>query len=112
EAIHEADQVVEQSRPRSRLKYEALGLAMRAAAQRQLGREGAAADADSAIDAARRLGDPAVLLRCLTARLEIDGNSDALVEARATVQRVLAAVSDERLRQTFLNSLISSVATA
>ena len=105
EAIHEADQVVEQSRPRTRLKYEALGLATRAAAERQLRRKGAAADADGAIDVARRLGDPAVLLRCLTARLEIDGNGNVLAEARATVQRMLTAVSDERLRRTFLDSV-------
>ena len=53
EAIHEADQVVEQSRPRIRLKYRALGLATRATAQRQLRRKRALSDADATIAVAR-----------------------------------------------------------
>jgi tetratricopeptide (TPR) repeat protein len=111
EAIHEADQVVEQSRPRIRLKYEALGLATRATAQRLLRRKGALSDADAAIAVGRRLGDPSVLLHCLTARLGIERSGDILAEARATVQRMLATVSDERLRRTFLESVIPGVAT-
>jgi tetratricopeptide (TPR) repeat protein len=111
DAIQEADQVVEQSRARTRLKYEALGLATRAAAERQLRRKAATADAQAAIEVARRLDDPAVLLHCLTVRLEIDGSKDVLAEAQRTVQRMLTAVSDERLRRTFLDSVICRAAT-
>jgi tetratricopeptide (TPR) repeat protein len=111
EAIQEADRVVEQSRARTRVKYEALGLALRAAAKRQLQRKGAAADADTAIDVARRLDDPAVLLRCLTTRLEIDDSVDVRAAARATVHRMLAGVSNGPLRRTFLESVMSCVAT-
>ena len=102
---------MEHSRARTRVKYEALGLALRGAAKRQLRRKGAAADADTAIDVARRLDDPAVLLRCLTTRLEIDDSIDVRAEARATVQRMLAGVSNGPLRRTFLESLMSGVAT-
>lgn len=111
EAIQEADRVVEHSRARTRVKYEALGLALRAAAKRQLRRKGAAADADIAIDVARRLDDPAVLLRCLTTRLEIDDSIDVRAEARATVQRMLAGLSNGPLRRTFLESVTFGVAT-
>ena len=111
EAIQEADRVVEHSRARTRVKYEALGLAVRAAAKRHVRRKGAATDADAAIDVARRLDDPAVLLHCLTTRLEIDDRIDVRAEARATVQRMLAGVSNGPLRRTFLESVISGVAT-
>jgi tetratricopeptide (TPR) repeat protein len=111
EVIQEADQVVEQSRARTRVKYEALGLAVRAVAKRHLRRKGAAADADAAIEVARRLDDPAVLLRCLTTRLEIDDRVDVRAEVRATVQRMLAGVSDGPLRRTFLEGVMSGAAT-
>jgi tetratricopeptide (TPR) repeat protein len=104
-ALQQADPVVEQSRARTRVKYEALGLAIRAAAKRHLRRKGAAADADAAIEVARRLDDPSVLLQCLTARLEIDDRIDVRAEARATVRRMLAGVSNGPLRRTFLDSV-------
>ena len=110
ETIQEADRVVEHSRARTRVKYEALGLALRAAAKRHPRRKGATADADAAIGVARRLDDPAVLLHCLTTLLEIDDRVDVRAEARATVQRMLAGVSNGRLRRTFLEIVMSGVA--
>ncbi|HEX4565987.1 MAG TPA: hypothetical protein VH138_05115 [Vicinamibacterales bacterium] len=43
EAMQEADRVVEHSRARTRVKYEALGVALRAAAKHHLRWKGAAA---------------------------------------------------------------------
>jgi hypothetical protein len=57
------------------------------------------------VDAARRLADPAVLLDCLMALLEIEGTDALLEEARQTTQRMAGAVSDEGLRAAFLTSV-------
>jgi tetratricopeptide (TPR) repeat protein len=110
EAIIAAHHVVEQSRARSRVKYEALGLAASARARQGLGSREAAADAQAASLVARRLGDPAVLLECLTILLDVDGSDEVLDEVRHTVRRVLAAVSVEALRRRFLARWPSRIA--
>jgi tetratricopeptide (TPR) repeat protein len=107
-AIHEATRAIERSQARGRQKYLALGLANRAAGLHRAGFTDAAANAEKAIGVARQLGDPAVLLRCLVTQLQIEGCAVAsLVEARTTVQQMLATISDERLRQRFLRSVTS-----
>ena len=59
-------------------------------------------DADSAVQVARRLDDPPVLIDALALHLDIEGNDALLGEARSSVNRVIQAVPDERLRQRFL----------
>ena len=105
EAAQAATYVIDQSRSRHRPKYEALGLVTRARAVHRLGLRSAVTDARAAVDAGRRLADPAVLLDCLIVLLELEGTDDLLEEARRTVQKIVGAVSDDRLRSTFLTSV-------
>ena len=105
EAVEAATHVVDQSRSRHRPKYEALALITRARAARRLGARSAPEDARAAVDVGRRLADPAVLLDCLIVLLELEGTDDLLEETRRTVQKIVRAVSDERLRATFLTSV-------
>lgn len=105
EAVQAATSVIDQSRSRRRPKYEALGLVTRARAAHRLGARSAAKDARAAVNAGRRLADPAVLLDCLIVLLEIEGTDALLDEARQTAQSIVRAVSDETLRSTFLTSV-------
>ena len=105
EAVEAATHVIDQSRSRHRPKYEALALITRARAARRLGARSAPEDARAAVDVGRRLADPAVLLDCLIVLLELEGTDDLLEETRRTVQKIVRAVSDERLRSTFLTSV-------
>ncbi len=105
EATRAATNVIERSRARQRLKYEALGLATRARARARLGAREAVGDARTAVDVARRLADPAVLLECLMALLEIDGSDAVLDEAQRTAHGILGTLSQRSLRSAFLTSL-------
>jgi tetratricopeptide (TPR) repeat protein len=105
EAVQAATYVIDQSRARHRPKYEALGLLTRARAAHRLGARSAVKDASAAVDVGRRLADPAVLLDCVIALLEIDGTDGLLDEARRAAQEVLGAVSEETLRSAFLTSI-------
>lgn len=105
EAVQAATHVIDQSRSRHRPKYEALGLLTRARAASRLGARSAVNDARAAVDAGRRLADPAVLLDCLIVLLDIDGTDERLAEARRTAQNIARAVSDEALRSAFLSSI-------
>lgn len=105
QAVQAATYVTDQSRSRQRPKYEALGLATRARAAHRLGARSAVKDARAAVAASRRLADPAVLLDCLIALIEIEGTDALLDEARRTTQIILRAVSNETLRSAFLASL-------
>ncbi|HEY2435001.1 MAG TPA: AAA family ATPase [Vicinamibacterales bacterium] len=100
-AARAATHVVEQSRARHRLKYEALGLATRARALHHVGSRQAVADARDAAAVARTLGDPAVLLECLIVHLEVDGSDAVEQEARRTGQRMLDALTRPALRLGF-----------
>ena len=104
EAVQAATYVIDQSRLRHRPKYEALGLLTRARAAHRLGERSAVNDARAAVDTARRLADPTVLLDCLIVLLEIEGTDALLDEARRTAQRIVRAVSDDTLRSAFLTS--------
>jgi hypothetical protein len=109
DAIVAAQSVVEQSRLRSRPKYEALGLAVRARARHRLGLRQAVTDARAAVGVARRLADPAVLVECLRLLLDVDGSDGALAEARRTVIRILEQLSEEGLRRAFLMAVDSRI---
>ena len=105
EAVAAATHVIDQSRSRHRPKYEALGLVTRALAARRLGARSALKDARAAVGVGRRLADPAVLLDCLIALLEIEGTDALLDEARRTAQKMAQTVSNETLRAAFLASV-------
>ncbi len=105
EAVQAATHVIDQSRSRHRPKYEALGLVTRARAARRLGARSAVKDARAAVEAGRRLADPAVLLDCLIVLLEIEGTDALRDEARRVAQRIVRAVSDETLQSAFLTSV-------
>jgi tetratricopeptide (TPR) repeat protein len=110
DAIEFATSVIEQSASRSRPKYQALGLATRARARGQLGMRQAAADAWAAVNVARRLSDPAVLLESLSVLLEQDGNSELFAEWQRTVQSILGTLTNEPLRRTFMAGIPTRIA--
>jgi tetratricopeptide (TPR) repeat protein len=110
DAIEFASSVIEQSASRSRLKYQALGLAARARARGQLGMRRAVADAWAAVNVARRLSDPAVLLESLSVLLEQDGNSELFAEWQRTAQSILGTLTNESLRRTFMAAIPTRIA--
>jgi tetratricopeptide (TPR) repeat protein len=110
-AIRSARDVVQQSRLHSRLKYEALGLAVLARARHQLGMREAVTDARAGLEVARRLRDPAVLLQCIAVQLEVDGNDALLLSARKTVEDVIGTIGRENLRKSFLRLAESQIGT-
>jgi tetratricopeptide (TPR) repeat protein len=105
DAIEFASSAIEQSVSRSRPKYQALGLAARARARSQLGMRQAVADAWAAVNVARRLSDPAVLLESLSVLLEQDGNNEIFTESQRTVQSILGTLTNESLRRTFMAAI-------
>lgn len=102
DAITAASHVVSQSRTYGRPKYEALGLATRARATGRLGLRPESSDVWKSVEIARRLGDPALLLECLSALLELDGSDELQNEAQHVVNRIAGALSQESLRNRFL----------
>jgi tetratricopeptide (TPR) repeat protein/predicted Ser/Thr protein kinase len=105
EAITAASECIDDSRTRSRLKYEILGLVTRAQARHALNATSEARDdAARAVDLARRLGDPAVLLSSLNTLLTIEGTDAVAAEARAAAARIVEHLDDRQLRETFLAS--------
>ena len=101
-ALDWATRTIEQCRLRGRLKYEAMGLTTRGRALAATGRTPEArADLESAVGLARRIGDPALFLRGVSVLLGVDGNDALAAEAHDAVQRILAALTDETIRQAF-----------
>ena len=109
ESVRAATNVVQQSRARHRLKYEALGLVTRARARHRLGSRQAVDDARRAADVARRLSDPAVLMECLGVLLELDGNDALLAEARQVAHAILDTLPEGSLRRAFVTATSSRV---
>jgi hypothetical protein len=108
DAITAASHVVNQSRTYGRPKYEALGLATRARAVGRLGLRPESADARASVEIARRLGDPALLLDCLSVLLELDGSDELQSEAQHIVERIAGALSQESWRNRFLTNVSSN----
>jgi hypothetical protein len=100
-----ASEVIDRSRLRHRVKYEAWGLATQARARHRLADHQGSADAAGAVAVARPLGDPATLLECLGVLLELDGSDAVLEEAQRTAQGILAAVSQEALQRSFVTTV-------
>ena len=104
-ALEAAEHSIEESHARHRIKYEALGLGTRARARSKLDQMGLAIDdAAAAVAIARKLGDPALLIDMLALQLVLDGNDALASEARQTVDKVLGKLTDQHLRQRFLES--------
>jgi tetratricopeptide (TPR) repeat protein len=104
-ALEAAEHSIEESHARHRIKYEALGLGTRARARSKLGQmPGAIEDAARAVAIARKLGDPALLVDMLALYLALEGNDPLATEARQTIEQVLSKLSNQHLRQRFLES--------
>jgi hypothetical protein len=102
DALRWSEDAIAQSRAKGRVKYQVLGHWTRAQAMAQLGRKHEAiADLRSALELARPVGDPAMFLRPAAALLNLDGNDVLLAEARAAAQRILAALPEGGMRQSF-----------
>jgi DNA-binding SARP family transcriptional activator len=102
EAVHWAEETIERSRARHRVKYEVTALATRGKARVAQGRaHDAIADLEAAIALARPVGDPAMFLRAATALLELEGDGDLAAEARAAAKRIAAALPDDAMRRRF-----------
>jgi hypothetical protein len=113
QAVTMASECIDDSRARSRPKYEILGLITRARARRALDQIPAAIeDASRAVTLARTLGDPVVLLSALNAQLAIEGTDALAAEARASVARIVGQLDDPQLRDSFLASELVSEASA
>ena len=97
-----ATHVVEQSRTCGRLKYEALGRAALARAMAHLGCRDAIDEAHAAVSIAQRLADPAVLLECFSALLDIRPNPDIISQVHHVIRGTSAEIPEGRLRSAFL----------
>jgi tetratricopeptide (TPR) repeat protein len=105
EAILKATESISQCRTGQRMKYEIAGLETRARALALKGRTNEAiSDLQRAIELARSMGDPAMLLRTLTALLPIDGSDTLLAEARATAQSILVALPNAEMQARFCSA--------
>ena len=103
-AITAASDCIRDSVERSRPKYAALGLITRASARKASNdTPGAIADATRAVEVAREIADPAVLLKALHANIDIEGSDALVTEARQCCERILSNL-DDGLRATFLRS--------
>ena len=102
QALCWADDAIDQSRARGRVKYEVAGLISRSHALAGLGRTKLAIiDLRAAIKLARTIGDPALLLRAVAALLAVDGNDELAAEGRAIADRIARALPDVDARQRF-----------
>ena len=85
-----------------RRKYQILGHWTRARALAGLNRtDDATADLREALVLARRLGDPALLIRVATVLLPLDGGDALAADARAAVERTIVALPTDELRERF-----------
>jgi class 3 adenylate cyclase/tetratricopeptide (TPR) repeat protein len=102
EALRWAEDAISASRARGRRKYVAVGLETRGKALVSLGRKTEAiADLRNALQMARLMGDPALLLRAATTLLATEGDDALLSEARATARKILAELPTEEMRRHF-----------
>jgi hypothetical protein len=81
----------------------ALALATRATARKAIDDvPGAIGDASRSVAIARPLGDPAVLLKALRVRIDLDGTDALLNEARGCIEKIVSNLDDAALRERFL----------
>ena len=102
DAIGFADDAIQQSFLRGRVKYQVAGLETRAKAFASLGRKHEAiAGLRNALELARPVGDPAMFLRAASSLLTLDGNDALLAETRAAALQIIAALPDEEMIHRF-----------
>jgi tetratricopeptide (TPR) repeat protein/transcriptional regulator with XRE-family HTH domain len=103
QALQHAEEALERSRALGRVKYEVAALQVRAQALAAQGRTREALDhLHAAVGRARGTGDPSMFLRPAATLLALDGDDALLAEARATVERIVAALPDAEIRRHFL----------
>ncbi|HYO82912.1 MAG TPA: AAA family ATPase, partial [Bryobacteraceae bacterium] len=107
-----ASEVVHRSDSHGRLKYQALGRATRSRALAQLGSGQALLDARTAVSSAGRLQDPAVLLECLVALLELDPDPKLFQQAKSLIFRMSENLPDDGLRSRYLLAASNKLAAA
>jgi tetratricopeptide (TPR) repeat protein len=108
-AVAAADEGIDQSRRRTRPKYEALGQVTRAQALARLRRPAdAIAAARDAVRIAGAIEDPALLLRALDTLLQLEGDDATALAAKTTSAKIRAALPDETIRRRFDQSGIAS----
>ena len=87
---------------RGRIKYEVAARLTRAKALAALGRKhDSIAELRKVLDLSRPVGDPAMLLRVMSALLPIDGNDDLLEEARALARKIIAEMPTPEMLKCF-----------
>jgi len=103
--VVEATEALEQGRSLLRPKYQVLALMTRGRALLRANRRAPAlADARLAVDVARRLGDPALLVQALALLSGIEVDDALMSEARRLVDQITSALPASTLRQHFLES--------
>ena len=108
-AIDAATEGIGDSEARSRPKYVALGLLTRSSAYKAVEDvPRAIADASRSVEIARGLRDPALLLKALNVRIDLDGTDALADEARECSNRILAHLDDQALRERFLASELAA----
>jgi DNA-binding SARP family transcriptional activator len=102
EALRLADEAIEQSRVRGRVKYEVVALTTRAQALIHLDRtKEAITDLRAAVTLARPTGDSALFLRAAAGLIAVDGDDVLANEAHAAVARIAESLPDPDMRLQF-----------
>jgi len=102
DALRWASETVSQSRAVGRTKYVTAGLETRGKALVALGRtREAIADLRSALQLARKMGDPAMSLRVANTLLATEGDDELLAEARMLAAKIIAELPTEEMRDRF-----------
>jgi tetratricopeptide (TPR) repeat protein len=102
EALELAERSASVSHRRGRIKYEVAALHSKAQALAAIGhKHDAISELEKALGIARPMGDPAMLLRVLTAVLSIEGNDILLAEARALALQIIAEIPNPEMRKRF-----------
>jgi tetratricopeptide (TPR) repeat protein len=102
EALRWADEAIEQSRVRGRVKYHVVALTTRAQALIGLDRtKEAITDLRAAVTLARPTEDSALFLRAAAGLIAIDGDDALADEARAAVARIAQSLPDPDMRLQF-----------
>jgi tetratricopeptide (TPR) repeat protein len=105
EALSLAQEAIEHSLLRGRVKYQVLGLQTRAQALEALSQKHEAiASLERAVSLARRTRDPAMFLRAALALLPLDGNDALREEAMITAEAIAEALPDEHMKRQFLSA--------
>ena len=105
EALRYAEEALEESRARQRVKYESLALQAKAGALILAGEKKKAIRCQlSAIKIAREMNYPCLLLKAITRQLDLEGTGELLKEAKAIVRKLNATLPGPQLTASFEKS--------